>query len=136
MCIMFHCILICSNIIFCDFLMQLLPIAILGIRVSGQIVASNHVRRALAYVVLFVVLVAAGTMLLSFMGCDVDTGLGSCISMLSNIGPGTGTTGPSSNFAHLPAASKWLLSFYMLIGRLEFFTVLFLFMPRFWKERK
>ena len=83
-----------------------------------------------------VVLVAAGTMLLSFMGCDVDTGLGSCISMLSNIGPGTGTTGPSSNFAHLPAASKWLLSFYMLIGRLEFFTVLFLFMPRFWKERK
>ena len=62
------------------------------------------------------ILKEAGTMLLSFMGCDVDTGLGSCISMLSNIGPGTGTTGPSSNFAHLPAASKWLLSFYMLIG--------------------
>ena len=129
-------ILICAKSIIGEFVMQLHPKAILGIRVSGQIVASNHVRRALAYVVLFVVLVAAGTMLLSFMGCDVDTGLGSCISMLSNIGPGTGTTGPSSNFAHLPAASKWLLSFYMLIGRLEFFTVLFLFMPRFWKERK
>lgn len=129
-------VLICAKAVVGEFVMQLHPKAVLGLRVSGQIVSSNHVRRALAYVALFVALTVAGTVVLTIMGCDVDTALGSSVSMLGNVGPGTGTTGPASNFLHIPAAGKWLMSFYMLIGRLEFFTVLFLFMPRFWKERK
>lgn len=129
-------ILICVKSVIGEFVMQLHPKAVLGLRISGQIVPSNHVRRALAYVVLFIVLMVVGVVALTLMGCDVDTAMGSCVTMLSNTGPGTGTTGPSSNFAHVPVLGKWLMSFYMLIGRLEYFTVLFLFMPRFWKERK
>jgi trk system potassium uptake protein TrkH len=44
--------------------------------------------------------------------------------------------GPASNFAHIPVPGKWLMSFYMLVGRLEIYTVLFLFLPGYWKERK
>ena len=72
----------------------------------------------------------------SLLGADVDTALGSSISMLSNVGPGTGITGPAGTFAVVPPAGKWLMSAYMLIGRLEIFTVLFLFMPTYWKDRK
>ena len=72
----------------------------------------------------------------TLMGADVDSGLGSSISMLSNVGPGTGITGPASNFSVVPAGGKWLMSFYMLVGRLEIYTVLFLFLPQYWKERK
>ena len=54
--------------------------------------------------------------------------------MLSNIGPGLGETiGPAGNFSTLPTAAKWLLCFGMLLGRLELFSVLVLFMPRFWR---
>ena len=55
--------------------------------------------------------------------------------MLSNVGPGTGSVGPASNFGHVPQVGKWLMSFYMLVGRLEIFTVLILFLPDFWKEK-
>lgn len=56
------------------------------------------------------------------------------VSALSNVGPGLGAViGPSGNFAALPDASKWLLCFGMLLGRLELFTVLILLLPQFWR---
>ena len=54
-------------------------------------------------------------------------------SALGNIGPAFGTVGPYDNYAHLADAAKWLLSFAMLLGRLEIFTVMVLFSRMFWK---
>ena len=84
---------------------------------------------------LYLVIIVIGTCLLTMMGLDMDSALGSCITSLSNAGPGLGSTGPASNFSAVPAFGKWLLSFLMLVGRLEIFTVLFLFMPDFWREK-
>jgi trk system potassium uptake protein TrkH len=70
------------------------------------------------------------------MALDLDflTAASAAAAMLSNVGPGLGETiGPAGNFSGLPAAAKWLLCFGMLLGRLELFTVLVLFMPRFWR---
>jgi trk system potassium uptake protein TrkH len=53
---------------------------------------------------------------------------------LGNIGPGIGLVGPVENYAHLPVFGKWFLSFLMLIGRLELFTVLILFSRGFWRK--
>ena len=53
-------------------------------------------------------------------------------STLNNIGPALGAFGPTENFASLQVESKWILSFCMLLGRLEIFSVLVLFAPRFW----
>lgn len=129
-------VLICSKSAMGEFVKLLHPRAILGTRISGQIVSNDHVRRALSFIFIYLALTVAGTFILTLLGNDTMTGLGSCVTALSNVGPGMGTTGPSANFAHLHDASKWLLSFYMLVGRLEIFTVLFLFMPQFWKEQK
>ncbi|MCH7516838.1 MAG: TrkH family potassium uptake protein, partial [Bacteroidetes bacterium] len=51
-----------------------------------------------------------------------------------NVGPGIGAVGPVNNFADLPEVAKWILTFFMLLGRLELFTVLLIFTPAFWKS--
>lgn len=129
-------ILICLKSVFNELIMQLHPRAVLSIKINNNTVPNDRVRRALAFIFIYILLVVIAMTCYSLLGADVDTALGSSISMLSNVGPGTGSTGPASSFAHVPSAGKWLMSFYMLVGRLEIFTVLFLFIPNYWKERK
>lgn len=129
-------VLICMKSIAKEFLLQFHPRAVRAIRVSGQVVEDDRVRRTLVFVFIYVLMVLFGILFLSFFGLDAETSFGSCVSMLSNIGPGTGSMGPTANFAQLDAVSKWLMSFYMLVGRLEIYTVLFLFLPSFWTDRR
>ena len=129
-------IIICAKSVFNELILMLHPRAILGVRVGGQIVPESKVRQALSFIFIYMFLVVIAMTCHSLLGADVDTALGSSISMLSNVGPATGTTGPASTFAHVPATGKWLMSAYMLIGRLEIFTVLFLLMPNYWKDIK
>jgi trk system potassium uptake protein TrkH len=60
--------------------------------------------------------------------------MGAVATSMGNIGPGLGSVGPAATFAHIHPVGKWFLSFLMLIGRLELFTVLVLFSPSFWKR--
>lgn len=129
-------IIICAKSTFNELIQMLHPRAVIGVRVGKQIVPSPKVRQALAFVFIYILLVVIAMTCYSLLGADVDTALGSSISMLSNVGPATGSTGPASTFAAVPASGKWLMSAYMLLGRLEIFTVLFLFMPGYWKDRK
>ena len=129
-------IIICAKSVFNELILMLHPRAVLGVRVGGQIVPDKKVRQALSFVFIYLLLVVIAMTCHSLLGADVDTALGSSISMLSNVGPATGATGPASTFAVVPASGKWLMSAYMLIGRLEIFTVLFLLMPNYWKDRK
>lgn len=68
------------------------------------------------------------------MGVGFEESIGCVISSMGNIGPGLGEMGPAYSWNALPGASKWLLSFLMLLGRLELFTILLLFTPDFWKR--
>jgi len=68
------------------------------------------------------------------MGLDLVTSLTATATALTNVGPGLGNiVGPAGNFSSLPGAAKWLLSFAMLLGRLELMTVMVLFSPMFWR---
>ena len=118
-----------------QFIHQIHPRAVLPLRVNGVILENAHIRKTFTFIFLYIALVVIAMMCYTFLGSDVDTALGSSISMLSNVGPGTGSVGPASNFGHVPQVGKWLMSFYMLVGRLEIFTVLILFLPDFWKEK-
>ena len=129
-------IIICFKSAFNELIQMLHPRAVIGVRVGKQIVPDQKVRQALAFIFIYILLVVIAMTCYSLLGADVDTALGSSISMLSNVGPATGATGPASTFANVPASGKWLMSAYMLIGRLEIFTVLFLLMPNYWKDRK
>jgi trk system potassium uptake protein TrkH len=66
-------------------------------------------------------------------GVDLLTAISSVATSLGNVGPGISTVDPSQSFAHLPDTGKWVLSFLMLFGRLELFTVAVLFSPYFWR---
>lgn len=129
-------VLVCTKSVIREFVLQLHPRAVRRIKVSGQVVSEERVRRALAFIFIYLLLVVIGMVVFCNHGLDVDTGMGCCVSMLSNVGPGTGSCGPTSNFAHVHDVNKWLMSFYMLVGRLEIYTVLFILMPSFWRERK
>ena len=84
---------------------------------------------------LFVVSFAVLAMALSLMGLDYTTSISGAATALANVGPGLGSIiGPTGTFQPLPEAAKWLLSFGMLLGRLEIFTVLILLVPKFWQD--
>lgn len=127
--------LICIKSTLNEFKLQIHPRAVLGVRINGQMISNERVRKTLDFIFLYIMLVAIGMTILNFMGCDIDTAFGSCISMLSNIGPSTGATGPANNYSIIPTGGKWLMSSFMLIGRLEIYTVLFLLLPNYWKEK-
>ncbi|SDE54989.1 TrkH family potassium uptake protein [Rhodospira trueperi] len=89
----------------------------------------------MAFFFMYALSVAFLAMLLGVTGLDYVTALSGAATAISNVGPGLGDIiGPAGNFSTLPDVSKWLLSAGMLLGRLELFTVLVLFLPRFWRD--
>jgi len=71
---------------------------------------------------------------MSAMGLDFVSAVGAVAATLGNIGPGFGLVGPACNYSAVPAMGKWLLSFCMLVGRLEVYTVLSMLVPGFWRR--
>ena len=117
-----------------EFSTHLHPHAVISIKFNGRIISEHHIRRVMSYLVIYVfILVIACAAMTMFMDFDLTTAFGAVVSSFGNTGPALGELGPANNFVAVPAAGKWLLSFLMLIGRLEIFTVLFLFMPKAWR---
>lgn len=88
-----------------------------------------------AFLALYMTTIGLFTVVLAAMGLDLVTALSSAATAVSNVGPGLGhIVGPVGTFADLPTGAKWVLSFAMLLGRLELFTVLVLFRPEFWRN--
>ena len=74
-------------------------------------------------------------LMLSLTGLDFLTAISGAASAISNVGPGLGDIiGPDGNYKDIPDISKWILSFGMLLGRLELFAILVLFFPSFWRN--
>ena len=110
------------------------PNAIIPVRINGKSVPPQIISNILAFVVFYMLISIVSTIVISALGYDLETSLGAVAATLGNIGPGLGLVGPVGNYAHIPTFGKWFLSFLMLIGRLELFTVLVLFSPSFWKK--
>lgn len=111
------------------------PNAVRPVR-SGTVPVSDQIQFvSLMYFCTFGLLVAIGTMLVALTGADLVTSFSGAITALSNVGPGLGDViGPAGNFGPLEDSAKWVLSFMMLLGRLELFTMLVLLSPAFWRE--
>ena len=88
----------------------------------------------LAFLAIYMTTIGTLTVVLAAMGLDLLTALSSAVSAVSNVGPGLGDyVGPAGTYTGLPTAAKWVLSFAMLLGRLELFTLLVLLRPEFWR---
>ena len=118
-----------------EFRQILHPNAVLPVRVNGLSVSATTKSTVLAFFVVFVLLVFIGWFVMMIIGLDFDDAYSVVISSLANVGPGIGMCGPAFSWDALPDAAKWLSTVYMLIGRLELFTVLLLLSPVFWKKR-
>jgi len=110
------------------------PNAIIPVRINNKSVPPQIISNILAFVVFYMFMTIGGTIVISALGYDLETSMGAVAATLGNIGPGIGLVGPIENYAHFPAFGKWFLSFLMLIGRLELFTVIVLLSPSFWKK--
>jgi trk system potassium uptake protein TrkH len=101
---------------------------------NGRPVPEAAAIAVMAFIFMFALSFSLFAIALSALGLDYLTAMSGALSALANVGPGHGPMiGPTGNFATLPDGGKWLLSFAMLIGRLELFTVLVLFAPSFWR---
>ncbi len=110
------------------------PRSISHIKINNTVIPEDVLRSIMGFLVLYLLLFITASILLAGMGIDMLTAFGAVASCIGNIGPGFGTVGPSENFAHLPGLGKWLLAWCMLLGRLEIYTVIILFVPEFWKK--
>lgn len=110
------------------------PRAMIRLKINRQIVAPRILTHILVFLLLYLLLFIVGSIILAFAGLDFLTAIGAAATSLGNVGPGIGTVGPVDNFAHLPVSAKYVLSFLMVCGRLELFTVLVMLTPYFWRE--
>lgn len=117
-----------------EFYRQIHPKAIVPVRINRHVISFDIVSKVLAFLSVYVVLVVISIFILTALGMDFDAAAGSSITCVSNVGPGLGFTGPAGGFAEVPTLGKWFLSFLMLVGRLELFTVLVIFTPSFWEK--
>jgi len=109
------------------------PRAIVSVKLGRELVADEILSGVIGFFLLYLALAALAMGSLAALGLDLLTGIGAVIACISNIGPGIGQVGPTDNFAHLPALAKWILTFCMLLGRLEIYTVIVLLSKEFWK---
>jgi len=112
-----------------------LPHGIFVIRYNGRLLNDNVANSVIAFVLIFLLSFASLSAILTLMGLDTLTALSAAAAALANVGPGLGPiVGPSGTYASLPDGAKWVLCFGMLLGRLEFLTVLVMFSPSFWRR--
>lgn len=110
------------------------PYAVLPVKYNKTSLPTTTINAVLAFVILYVFIVAVGTVLLAFTGLDFESSFGAVVTSIGNCGPGIGKLGPSNTFSSLSVFGKWLLSFLMLLGRLELFTVMIVFTRSFWMK--
>lgn len=117
-----------------NFRLLLHPNAIIPVRLNKKALPYNASSSTITFIIFYLMLFGISTFGLNIMGLDGQTASSSVATCMAGIGPGIGTVGPSSTFAHLPDLGKIELTFLMILGRLEMFTVLVLFTRNFWKS--
>jgi len=111
------------------------PHAVLMMRFNGKTVTENTYNSIMGFFFMYIFLFILSAISLSFFNLDFLTSFSAAASAISNVGPGIGETiGPLGTYASIQNGAKWILSFTMLIGRLEIFTILVLFSFNFWKK--
>jgi len=111
------------------------PNAVYSIRINGKPIPKQVGSSTLQFFFLYILIFVIATAYMCFLGYDFPEAMGSVAATLNNVGPSFGAVGPAANYADVPYSGKILLTFLMLLGRLELFTVLIMFLPDFWNIR-
>ena len=111
------------------------PRAIINLKYNNDIVQDKLIASIISFIYLYIIIFFVISALLTLTGLNFITAVSGAASSISNVGPGLGNEiVPNSNYASLPSASKWILSAGMILGRLEIFAILVIFLPSFWRN--
>ena len=111
------------------------PNSIFIVKYNNQKISDGFLNSVIIFIFSYLFLFLILSILLSMTGLDFLSSISGAATAISNVGPGLGEViGPNGNFKEVSDISKWLLSFGMLLGRLELFAVLVLFFPSFWRN--
>lgn len=110
------------------------PTRVYSVSINGRVLPYELVSKVIAFLCIYVLMIVFGGLVLTAMGMPLIDSFFSAFSCMSNTGLGAGVTGYGGSYDLVPEGGKWVLSLLMLIGRLEIFTVLVLFVPSFWRK--
>ncbi|MBW1778730.1 MAG: TrkH family potassium uptake protein [Deltaproteobacteria bacterium] len=110
------------------------PKAVAHVKIGGKAVPEDVIRSIMGFLGLYTGLFVISSLLLAATGVDFITAIAAVAASIGNIGPGLGLVGPADNYAQIPYMGKWLLSWCMLLGRLEIYTLIIFFAPAFWRK--
>jgi trk system potassium uptake protein TrkH len=109
------------------------PNAIIPVKYNRKALSEGIIRDIIAFVFLYFIVFIVASVALGFLGLDVETAISAVATCQANCGPGLGEVGPVFNYFWLPVLGKIVLAIVMWLGRLEIFTVIMMFFPRYWK---
>ncbi len=117
-----------------EFLRLIHPAAVNPMKIGGQVVPNNIVFAVLGFIFLYFMTVATLVFVLLISGLDLISSLSAVVACINNAGPGLGLVGPAENYSGLSVFQDWVCIVAMLAGRLEIFTLMIIFTPRFWQR--
>lgn len=117
-----------------EFFKMMHPGAVTTVTLNGKGTQPAIVQKTLAFLFIYIIIIVSGSVILAMTGLDLSDGLFCSLQAISNTGLGSEATGVNGDYSLVSDGAKWLLSFIMLVGRLEIFTVLLVFIPSFWKK--
>lgn len=117
-----------------EFQRRIHPNAIVPVKLNDKAVPQQTINNIMAFLIFYVFIIAVTVVIFCACGVNFDEAIGSAVSAMGNVGISIGQFGPSGTYAEFPIVAKWVMSFVMLIGRLEIFTVLLLFTRTLWKK--
>lgn len=117
-----------------EFQRRIHPNAIIPVKLNEKAVPQQTINNIMAFLIFYVFIIAVTVVIFCASGVNFDESIGAAVSAIGNVGISIGQFGPAGTYAEFPMVAKWVMSFVMLIGRLEIFTVLLLFTRALWRK--
>ena len=117
-----------------EFQRRIHPNAIIPVKLNEKTIPQQTINNIMAFLIFYIFIIVITVVVFCASGVNFDESIGAAVSAIGNVGISIGQFGPSGTYAEFPTVAKWVMSFVMLIGRLEIFTVLLLFTKALWKK--
>lgn len=127
-------IMLCLKFCYKELFNLVHPHSVSYVKIGGKAVSSEVISSVLGFLALYMGIFVLCSIVLAAMGVDFITSFSAVAASIGNIGPGLALVGPAGNYAEIPYFGKWLLSWCMLLGRLEIYTLIIFLVPEFWRK--
>lgn len=119
---------------FAEFKRRIHPNAVIPIKLNNRPLSHDTISNVMAFMMFYIFIIVITVLIFCASGVAFDEAIGTAVSAIGNVGVSIGQFGPSGSYVNFPVVAKWWMTFVMLVGRLEIFTILLIFTPALWKK--